>query len=96
MSSFPKPNYFRQVFERTRTDVQLRDPVKLKDFVVDGKVELSLKILLRDLEILQCHVRALVTEEFDDCRKADARAQHLSSVGVSKLVRDNADGNSDR
>jgi outer membrane protein TolC len=46
MSSFPKPNYFRQVFERTRTDVQLRDPVKLKDFVVDGKVELSLKNFL--------------------------------------------------
>jgi outer membrane protein TolC len=45
-SSFPKPNYFRQVFERTRTQVDLRDPVKLKDFVVDGKLELSLKNFL--------------------------------------------------
>jgi hypothetical protein len=60
-----------------------------------GNVELTLEILLSDLEILQSHVRTLVTEEFYDCRKADAGAQHLSSVGVSKLVRDNADGNSD-
>jgi outer membrane protein TolC len=41
--SFPKPDYFRQVFERTRTKVELMDPVKLKDFVADGKFELSLK-----------------------------------------------------
>jgi outer membrane protein TolC len=42
-SSFPKANYFRQVFEQSHTQVDLRDPVKLKDFVVDGKIELSLK-----------------------------------------------------
>jgi len=36
-ASFPKPNYFRQVFEQTRTQVDLRDPVKLKDFVAGGK-----------------------------------------------------------
>ena len=42
-SSFPKPNYFREVFKQTRTKVDLRDPVRLKDFVVDGKLELSLK-----------------------------------------------------
>jgi hypothetical protein len=41
-------------------------------------------------------IKALVTEEFYDCRKADAGAQHLSSVGVSKLVGDNADGDFDR
>jgi outer membrane protein TolC len=46
MTSFPKPNYFREVFERTRTQVDLRDPVKLKDFVVDGKLGLSLKNFL--------------------------------------------------
>ena len=61
----------------------------------EGQVELALEILLGDLEILQGHVRALVTEEFHDGGKADAGAQHLSSVGVSKLVRDNAGGNSD-
>ena len=45
-TSFPKPDYFRQVFEQTRTKVDLRDPVKLKDFVADGKLELSLKNFL--------------------------------------------------
>lgn len=43
LSSFPKPSYFRETFQKTRTKVELRDPVKLKDFVVDGKFELSLK-----------------------------------------------------
>jgi outer membrane protein len=43
MSSFPKPNYFREVLQQTRTRVDLRDPVRLKDFVVAGKLELSLK-----------------------------------------------------
>lgn len=46
MSSFPKPNYFRETFQKTQTKVSLRDPVKLKDFVVDGKLELSLKHFL--------------------------------------------------
>lgn len=43
MSSFPKPSYFREVLQKTQTRVELRDPVKLNDFVVDGKLELSLK-----------------------------------------------------
>jgi len=43
MSSFPKPNYFREVLKQTKTKVDLRDPVRLKDFVVSGKLELSLK-----------------------------------------------------
>jgi outer membrane protein TolC len=43
LSSFPKPSYFRQVFGQPRTQVDLRDPVKLRDFVADGKMELSLK-----------------------------------------------------
>ena len=43
MSSFPKPNYFREVLQQTKTKVDLRDPVRLKDFVVSGKMELSLK-----------------------------------------------------
>jgi outer membrane protein TolC len=45
-TSFPKPNYFREVFERSQTRVDLMDPVKLKDFMVDGKMELSLKNFL--------------------------------------------------
>src|SRR3954452_6571721 len=43
MSSFPKPNYFRETFQKTRTTVELKDPSKLKDYVVNGKLELSLK-----------------------------------------------------
>ena len=46
MSSFPKPNYFREVLQQSRTQVDLRDPVRLKDFVVSGKLELSLKNFL--------------------------------------------------
>ena len=42
-ASFPKPDYFRQVFERTHTRVELMNPARLKDFVVNGKFELSLK-----------------------------------------------------
>jgi outer membrane protein len=43
MSSFPKPSYFRETFQKTRTKVELQAPVRLKDFAVDGKLELSLK-----------------------------------------------------
>jgi outer membrane protein TolC len=46
MSSFPKPNYFREVLRQTRTKVELRDPVRLKDFVVGNKLELNLKNFL--------------------------------------------------
>src|SRR5579871_1010301 len=43
LASFPKPNYFRETFQKPQTTVELQDAVKLKDFVVDGKMELSLK-----------------------------------------------------
>ena len=45
-SSFPKPAYFREKFQRTQTKVELKDPVRLKDFVANGKLELSLKHFL--------------------------------------------------
>jgi outer membrane protein TolC len=45
-SSFPKPAYFRETFQKTQTKVELKDPVRLKDFVVGGKLELSLKHFL--------------------------------------------------
>jgi outer membrane protein TolC len=41
--SFPRPSYFRQTFARAQTRVELQSPVRLGDFVVDGKLELSLK-----------------------------------------------------
>src|ERR1700747_50307 len=46
LSSFPKPSYFRETFGATQTKVQLKDPVKLNDFVVGGKLELNLKHFL--------------------------------------------------
>jgi len=41
--SFPRPSYFQQTFARSQTTVSLDDPVRLGEFVVDGKLELSLK-----------------------------------------------------
>src|SRR5471030_115522 len=43
LSSFPKPNYFRETFQKTQTHVELKNPVRLQDFVVGDKLELSLK-----------------------------------------------------
>jgi outer membrane protein len=44
MVSFPKPQYFREtLFRKPEAKVELQDPVRLKDFAVGGKLELSLK-----------------------------------------------------
>jgi outer membrane protein len=43
MSSFPKPNYFREAFKNVDTKVELQPPVRLKDFVKNGQLELSLR-----------------------------------------------------
>jgi outer membrane protein len=43
MSSFPKPSYFRETFSKSQPKVELKDPVRLKDFVHGDKLELSLK-----------------------------------------------------
>jgi outer membrane protein len=40
---FPKPEYFKVHFRTTPTRVELQPPVRLNEFVVDGKLELSLK-----------------------------------------------------
>jgi len=45
-SSFPTASYFRQVFSKTDTRVELRPPVRLRDFAVGGKLELSLRSYL--------------------------------------------------
>jgi outer membrane protein TolC len=45
-TSFPKPSYFRETFASTQTRVELQDPVKLRDFLVGGKLDLSLKSFL--------------------------------------------------
>ncbi len=43
LTSFPKPGYFRETFARTQAHVELQPPVRLKDFVAGGRLELSLK-----------------------------------------------------
>src|SRR5579862_2676030 len=43
---FPKPSYFRQTFARPVTKVELQAPVRLPDYVVGGKLELSLRSYL--------------------------------------------------
>src|SRR5205809_4676377 len=40
---FPKPSYFRETFTTPTAHVELMPPVRLADFVVDGKLELSLR-----------------------------------------------------
>jgi outer membrane protein len=46
VSSFPKPEYFREAFAQPIPRVELKDPIRLKDFVVNGTLELSLKSYL--------------------------------------------------
>src|ERR1051325_4931789 len=47
MKSFPKPDYFRETFQSTVPKVELKDPVRLRDYVQSGKLELSLKDYLQ-------------------------------------------------
>jgi outer membrane protein len=46
MSSFPRPDYFRETFSKTVRHVELQPPVKLQDYVAGDKLELSLKSYL--------------------------------------------------
>ena len=46
IASFPKPSYFRETFSRPMTKIELKAPVRLKDFVVSGSIELSLRSYL--------------------------------------------------
>jgi outer membrane protein len=43
---FPKPSYFRRQFATPSTRVELRPPVRLRDYVVADKLELSLRSYL--------------------------------------------------
>src|SRR6266567_1260718 len=40
---FPKPSYFRETFTSPNTRIEMLPPVRLADFVVAGKLELSLR-----------------------------------------------------
>jgi outer membrane protein TolC len=43
---FPKPNYFRTTFNRQSPNVELKPPVRLADYAVANKLELSLRSYL--------------------------------------------------
>jgi outer membrane protein len=40
---FPRPSYFRKHFQPTPSRIELQPPVRLSDYVVENKLELSLK-----------------------------------------------------
>jgi outer membrane protein len=46
MASFPRPNYFRETFSSQTPRVELAPPVRLDDFVVGDRLELSLRSYL--------------------------------------------------
>lgn len=46
VTAFPRAAYFREAFSKPVTKVELRPPVRLEDFVVEGKLELSLRSYL--------------------------------------------------
>ncbi|HTT62980.1 MAG TPA: TolC family protein [Bryobacteraceae bacterium] len=46
LASFPKPAYFRETFARPVMQVELKPPARLQDYVVGGKLELSLRSYL--------------------------------------------------
>jgi len=46
VSVFPRPSWFRQHFAAPRTKVELQAPRRLSDYVVEGKLELSLRAYL--------------------------------------------------
>lgn len=104
-TSFPKPNYFREAFQKAQTKVQLRDPVKLKDFVVDGKLELSLKHYLElvmanntDIQIQLLNVEVprnaiqMALGQFDPTARASFSTTRSTSLPSSALDARNTTG----
>lgn len=73
-ATFPTPSYFRNHFSTPVSRVELRPPVRLQDFVVDGVLELSLRSYLElvmanntDIEIQRLSVettRNAITRAF--------------------------------
>ena len=61
-----------------------------------GETELAVQIIGSHLDVAHSHPWICVTEQFHDRRQGYARADHLTCVGVSKLVRDDAGGDTGR
>ncbi len=81
MTSFPKPSYFRETFSKTSTKVELKDPVRLKDFVVGDKLELSLKnylaLVMANNTDIQIQMLSIETPK----NAIHARVRRLGSAG---------------
>ena len=59
-------------------------------------MELALQIVRSNLDVPHRHPWIDVAEEFHERRQGYARANHLTGVGVSELVRNDAGGNTGR
>ena len=86
LSSFPKPTYFRETFQSAQTKVELKDPVKLKDFVAGGKLELSLKHYLDAGDGQQHRDTASVVDAGDAEERDPAGVCHLGSAGHRQFL----------
>ena len=60
-----------------------------------GQMELTLQVVAGDQDVLHRHLRLDMAEERHQRRQAYARANHLTGIRVSKLVRNDAGGNTD-
>ena len=55
-----------------------------------SKLKLVLYIRQGDFEVTHGHIGRFVAEELHEYRQSDTSAEHLSRIGVPKLVRDDA------
>ena len=79
MTSFPKPTYFRETFTKTQPKVELKDPVRLKDFVVGDKLELSLKNYLALVMANNTDIQIQMLTSGDAQERHPARVRRLGS-----------------
>ena len=96
MSSFPKPSYFRETFQKTQTKVELKDPVKLKDFVVADKLELSLKHYLALVMSNNTDIQIQMLQPGDAQECHPARLGRLGSPGDGAVHHDPGDHPADQ
>ena len=95
---FPQKEFFRRMYVTPPTKMQLRAPARLRDFVVDGKLELTLKNFVElvmanntDIEIQRVSVelqRDAITRAysiFDPLFAANFSAQRSKSPSSSAL-----------
>ncbi len=83
---FPKPAYFRKYFAGVVTKVDLEPPVHLEDYVVEGRLELSLKSYLDLVMSNNANIslqRLSVVTSQDAITRAFAQFDPTASAGFS-------------